>query len=148
MSGRSRSSEIEDGEVSTTNLNNLYNTHRPALCLSLSDLLTLPGWGPSSGPFKEVFDPLNLAAGATVTDVRRWRESEITHGRVSMLAALGFVVGEQLQDYQLFYNFDGGIEGPAIKQFSQVSQGFWEPLLIAIGLAESYRVSLGEQAKS
>lgn len=33
--------------------------------------------------------------------------------------------------------------GPAIYQFQQVRQGFWEPLLIAIGLAESYRVSLG-----
>lgn len=33
--------------------------------------------------------------------------------------------------------------GPAITQFQQVAQGFWEPLLICIGLAESYRVSLG-----
>jgi hypothetical protein len=52
-------------------------------------------------------------------------------------------VGEQLEDFPLFYNFDGKIQGPAITHFSQVSQGFWEPLLIAIGPAESYRVSLG-----
>ena len=32
--------------------------------------------------------------------------------------------------------------GPAIYQFQQVRQGFWEPLLICIGLAETYRVSL------
>lgn len=33
--------------------------------------------------------------------------------------------------------------GPAIYQFQQVRQGFWEPLLVVIGLAESYRVSVG-----
>jgi hypothetical protein len=106
-------------------------------------LETLPGCGEESGPFKGVWDPLSLSAGATLTDVRRWRESELTHGRVAMLAALGFIVGEQLQDFPLFYNFDGKIQGQAIDQFAQVQQGFWEPLLIAIGLAETYRVSLG-----
>ena len=63
--------------------------------------------------------------------------------RCSQLAAIGFIVGEQLQDFSLFFNFDGGITGQAINQFSQVKQGFWEPLLIAIGLAESYRTSIG-----
>ncbi|KAG1678527.1 hypothetical protein FOA52_014561 [Chlamydomonas sp. UWO 241] len=106
-------------------------------------LETLPGCGEESGPFKGVWDPLSLSAGATLTDVRRWRESELTHGRVAMLAALGFITGEQLQDFPLFYNFDGEIEGQAINQFQQVKQGFWEPLLIAIGLAETYRVSVG-----
>ena len=47
-----------------------------------SDLLTLPGWG---GPFDGPWDPLGLSAGATVNDVRRWRESEVTHGRVAMV---------------------------------------------------------------
>lgn len=90
-----------------------------------------------------MWDPLNLSATATLSDVRRWRESEITHGRVAMLAALGFIVGEQLEDFPLFFNFDGHITGQAIHQFDQVQQGFWEPLLIAIGLAESYRVNVG-----
>jgi light-harvesting complex I chlorophyll a/b binding protein 1 len=43
----------------------------------------------------------------------------------------------------MFLNFDGTITGPAINQFQQVRQGFLEPLLIAIGLAESYRVGKG-----
>jgi len=108
-----------------------------------TDLATLPGQGTTSGPFAGVWDPIGLSTTATVSDVRRWRESEVTHGRVAMLAALGFIVGEQLEDFPLFFNFDGKITGQAINQFSQVQQGFWEPLLIAIGLAESYRVSLG-----
>lgn len=103
-------------------------------------LKTLPG---VSQPFPDVFDPANLSATASVKDLRRWRESEIVHGRVSMLAALGFIVGENVEDSQVLMNIDGDITGPAINHFQQVRQGFWEPLLIAIGLAESYRVSVG-----
>jgi len=104
---------------------------------------TLPG---ISQPFPDMFDPLNFTKGARVKDVRRWRESELVHGRVAMLAALGFIVGEQLEDFPAFYNADGHIQGPAIYQFQQVeARGaiFWEPLILAIGLAESYRVALG-----
>ncbi|KAG2445489.1 hypothetical protein HXX76_000105 [Chlamydomonas incerta] len=100
----------------------------------------LPG---VTAPFEGVFDPAGFLATASIKDVRRWRESEITHGRVAMLAALGFIVGEQLQDFPLFFNFDGRVSGPAIYHFQQIGQGFWEPLLIAIGVAESYRVAVG-----
>ncbi|KAK9819365.1 hypothetical protein WJX81_003558 [Elliptochloris bilobata] len=101
---------------------------------------TLPG---VSQPFPNIFDPANLLANATsIQEVRRWRESEITHGRVAMLAALGFVVGEQVEDFPLFPH----VVGPAINHFQQVeAKGaiFWEPLVFAIGLAEAYRVGLG-----
>ena len=43
--------------------------------------------------------------------MKRWREAELTHGRVCMLAAVGFVVGENLEDIPLFFNFDGAITG-------------------------------------
>lgn len=101
---------------------------------------TLPG---ISEPFPNLFDPANLLSTATSpAEVKRWRESEITHGRVAMLAAVGFIVGEQLEDFPLFPH----VVGPAITQFQQVeAKGaiFWEPLVLAIGLAEAYRVSAG-----
>merc|ERR1712072_141543 len=104
-------------------------------------LRTLPG---ISAPFdKDFFDPLGLHKSASISDVRRWREAELTHGRVAMLAALGFVVGEQLEDSSSFLNFDGNITGPAIGHYQQLGQGFWEPLLLAIGICESYRVAVG-----
>lgn len=67
-------------------------------------------------PFPNIFDPVDLLARAAssprpIKELKRWRESEITHGRVAMLASLGFIVQEQLQDYSLFYNFDGQISG-------------------------------------
>jgi len=100
-------------------------------------------------PFPNIFDPLNFlgSAGSSnnpIRDVRRWRESELTHGRVCMLAAVGFVVQEQLIDTNIRpFPF---VKGPAINHFQQVeSQGaiFWVPLLLAIGIAESYRVAVG-----
>ena len=108
-----------------------------------TDAKTLPG---VSAPFPDVFDPANFLATARVKDVRRWRESELTHGRVAMLAALGFVVQEQLEDFPILFNADGHIDGPAIYQFQKVeARGavFWEPLVLAIGLLEAYRVGLG-----
>lgn len=109
---------------------------------------TLPG---VSDPFPNIFDPANLllrAASSTrpIRELRRWRESEIVHGRVAMLASVGFIVGEQLEDFPTLYNFDGHITGPAIYHFQQVeARGaiFWLPLVFVIGLLESYRVGLG-----
>lgn len=100
-------------------------------------------------PFPNIFDPLNFlgSAGSSnnpIRDLRRWRESEVTHGRVCMLAALGFVAQEQLINTNIRpFPF---VKGPAINHFQQVeSQGaiFWVPLLLAIGIAESYRVAIG-----
>jgi hypothetical protein len=109
---------------------------------------TLPG---VTLPFPNIFDPADLLARAAssprpIRELRRWRESEIVHGRVAMLATLGFLVQENLEDYPILYNVDGHITGPAIYHFQQVeARGavFWLPLVFAIGLAESYRVGLG-----
>lgn len=56
-------------------------------------------------PFPNIFDPLNFLGSAgssnsAIRDVRRWRESEVTHGRVCMLAALGIIVQEQLLEFK------------------------------------------------
>eukprot|EP00798_Chlamydomonas_sp_ICE-L_P003767 gene3767-13830_t len=111
---------------------------------TVSYLKTLPG---ISAPFPNVFDPAGLVDDTVpIIEVRRWRESELVHCRVAMLAAVGFLVGEQVEDIPAFINFEGDITGPAINQFQQIRQGFWEPLLIAIGLAETYRVSVGWSA--
>ena len=45
-------------------------------------------------PFKNGFDPLGLSKRKTFDDLKRYREAELTHGRVCMLAAVGILVGE------------------------------------------------------
>ena len=62
-----------------------------------------------------MFDPAGFTRTAKPSDIKRWRESELTHGRVAMLAALGFVVGEQLEDFQ----GEGALEGPRRQPCSQ-----------------------------
>ena len=42
----------------------------------------------------QVFDPLSLSDGAAPGDIKKWREAEIKHGRVAMLASLGVIVAE------------------------------------------------------
>lgn len=64
-----------------------------------------------TAPFPDVFDPAGFTNNVKLTDLKRWRESEVTHGRVAMLAALGFIVGEQLEDFPAFVNYDGHITG-------------------------------------
>jgi light-harvesting complex I chlorophyll a/b binding protein 1 len=107
-------------------------------------VMTMPGRGPT--PEGNVFDPINMISKCrNINEMKRWRESELIHSRVAMLAALGFVVGEQLEDFPAFLNFDGGIAGvPAIYQFQAVEltrPWFWETLVVAIGLVESFRVA-------
>jgi hypothetical protein len=62
-----------------------------------------------------LFDPLGFADGQSVAEIKRLRESEIIHGRVAMLAALGFLVGES----GFTPLFDGEIRGlPASRRLS------------------------------
>merc|ERR1719355_445542 len=63
------------------------------------------------------FDPLNLLDGVSASEVLRRREAELTHGRVSMLASLGFLVQESY--HPLFRLGDKDI-GPAIRHLDEV----------------------------
>lgn len=52
-----------------------------------------------------------MSAQTTPEEVKRYREAELTHGRVSMLAALGFLAGEAVENIPLFMNWEGNISG-------------------------------------
>merc|ERR1719169_331906 len=60
------------------------------------------------------FDPANLLEGVSKNEVMRWREAELTHGRVGMLASAGFLVQE------FFHPLFSGDNGPAIDQIPQL----------------------------
>lgn len=87
------------------------------------------------------FDPWGLADKADEKTLKRYREAEITHGRVSMLAVVGFLVGERVAGSTVL--FDGKINGPAIDHFLQLDKGFWATVGIGILLAEKYRAMRG-----
>merc|ERR1712127_1139887 len=87
------------------------------------------------------FDPLGLAEKATDATLARYREAELAHGRVAMLAVIGFLVGEKVEGSSFL--FDAQISGPAITHITQVPDGFWPVIIAFIGAAEASRAELG-----
>jgi hypothetical protein len=87
------------------------------------------------------FDPLGFAEKADANTLKRYREAELTHGRVAMLAAVGFLVGEKVEGSSFL--FDASIKGPAITHLTQVPVIFWGVLAIAIGASEIKRAEIG-----
>ena len=55
-----------------------------------ADLAAMPGQLAPLG----FFDPVGFTKDKSVSELKRFREAEVTHGRVAMLASLGFLVGE------------------------------------------------------
>merc|ERR1712032_976725 len=98
---------------------------------------TMPGALAPAG----FFDPLGFATNADEQTLKKYREAEITHGRVAMLAVIGFLVGEAVEGSSFL--FDAQISGPAITHFTQVPGG-WDALIVTmIGAAEAQRAQIG-----
>merc|ERR1719460_1017892 len=83
------------------------------------------------------WDPANLLDGVSKGEVYRFREAEITHGRVGMLASLGFLVQEK---FHPLFTADGG---PAIEQIPKLPPALWVAMTIGIGACEALRIQKG-----
>ena len=115
--------------------------------------LPLNGWEPDSSKFAyglpgtldpvPDFDPAGLSADVSLDDIKLWREAEVTHGRISMLAVVGFLTQENF--HFLFVEPDKDI-GPAIRHLDEVravNPWFFEVLTFTIALAEARRSTVG-----
>lgn len=65
------------------------------------------------------FDPLGLSTGKDITTLRQYREAEIKHGRICMLASVGLLTQEIVKNPL-------GIEGPAIHHLDLIDVPFPE----------------------
>merc|ERR1719451_286070 len=83
------------------------------------------------------WDPANFLEGKSDLEVFRYRECELTHGRVGMLASLGFIVQEK------FHPLFSGDGGPAIDQIPQLPVWLWAVMAGGIGAAEFARINIG-----
>merc|ERR1719380_532150 len=95
---------------------------------------SLPG---VTGPLG-FFDPLGFCSADDATEgkIKFYREVELKHGRVGMLAALGFLVGENFHPL-----FGGDIDVPAYLAFQQTPlQTFWPAVVFAIAIPEIFSV--------
>ena len=82
------------------------------------------------------FDPLGFSTDASESKVLFYREVELKHGRVAMLAALGFLVGEQFHPL-----FGGEIDVPSYIAFQQTPlQTFWPVVTVPIAILEVFSV--------
>ena len=94
-------------------------------------------------PFPEGLDAFGFFNGIEASEAQRYADVEITHGRISMLAALGFLVGEQVEGSAFL--FDSQVTGPAIDHFQQVPATFWGLLGAFIFVIECNRVQTAWQ---
>merc|ERR1711861_23314 len=91
---------------------------------------------PGSGNILGEFDPAGFLDGKDKLEVYRLREAELAHGRVSMLASLGFIVQER------FHPLFSGVGGPAIDQIPQLPVWLWVVMTGGIGAAEAARINI------
>jgi hypothetical protein len=94
-------------------------------------------------PFEEGVDVFGFFNGIDQSEAQRYADVEVTHGRVAMLAALGFLVGEQVEGSSFL--FDADVTGPAVNHFQQVPAVFWGAIGAAIFTAEAQRVQFAWQ---
>jgi len=112
------------------------------------------GWIPDSSKFAyglpgslspvENFDPLGFANDCDLDTLRRYREAETTHGRVAMLAVIGFLVQEA--GFHPLFNQASKDIGPAIRHLDEVraeAPFFFELIALLIGAAEVNRALAG-----
>merc|ERR1712224_1131283 len=80
------------------------------------------------------FDPVGLSADVDEGKLLFYREAELKHGRVCMLATLGFLVGERYHPW-----FGGDIDVPSVFTFGPGKitnlNTFW--LVVAMGAIEA-----------
>ena len=116
---------------------------------TLATQATLNGWTPDESQFAYGlpgaldpvgnFDPAGFTERASLEEMKMYREAEVTHGRVAMLATVGFIAQERA--HFLFVEPDKDI-GPAIRHLDEVravNPVFFEGLTFTIALAELYR---------
>jgi Chlorophyll A-B binding protein len=108
-----------------------------------------PAWNPKnepgvSGPFG-FFDPISLCP-ENAKDFSKFRESELKHGRIAMVAFLGFLFAESGLNF-----FGSEITGPAIYQYQQAETFFnaWSFNVVGFCLAvEGYNIVNGWDSPS
>merc|ERR1712127_32251 len=99
----------------------------------------LPCYGLPGAPYS-FMDPLNITKNRSLNTVKRLREAEVMHGRVAMMATIGYLIGESTPTIAYGTDVHHTI---ANNQLAEVSTGLLLPLFLAINFAEAYRASKG-----
>ena len=117
---------------------------------------SLNGWTPDANAFAyglpgsldpvPEFDPLGFAADADLDKIKQYREAELQHGRVAMLAVIGFLVTEEPIEFHPLFEAANKDIGPSIRHLDEVravAPIFFELLAVVIGALELNRALVG-----
>lgn len=85
------------------------------------------------------FDPLGFTKGKELKEVKRIREAEVMHGRVAMMATVGFLVGENTPT--ISYGFNHPTIG--INQLAEAPGTVLFSFFLAINICEALRANKG-----
>lgn len=120
---------------------------------------SLNGWVPDESEFAwglpgsldpaPEFDPLGFAENIDLNQIKKYREAELQHGRVAMLAAIGLLVTEEPIEFHPLFEASNKDIGPAIRHLDEVravSPFFFELLGLIIGSLELNRALVGWKA--
>merc|ERR1712085_11736 len=86
------------------------------------------------------FDPVGFSKDADLGTVKRLREAEIMHGRVSMMATVGYLIGESTPTIAYGSSIPHTI---ANDQLPEISGFILFPFFLAINIAEAARANIG-----
>ena len=101
----------------------------------------LPCYGlPGSSAPLGFFDPLGFTKNVDLNGVKRIREAEIMHGRVAMMATIGYLIGESTPTITYGMDVHHTI---ANNQLPEVPGTVLFPFFLAINIAEAWRASAG-----
>lgn len=110
---------------------------------------TLNGWTPEAdkpcyglpGAISPLgyFDPLGMCVDTSLNEVKRFREAEIMHGRVAMMAVLGYLIAENTPT--IAYGFEHTTI--ANNMIPEVGLGVMFPFFLAINICEAVRATTG-----
>ncbi|CAM9411589.1 unnamed protein product [Scytosiphon promiscuus] len=91
---------------------------------------SLPGAPFGMAAEGKYFDPAGLATKQDPATIKKWREAELKHGRVAMLAAMGILVSEIFHPFFMAPAFIG----PAIEHAQQIATVYPLFWVFSVGL--------------
>lgn len=86
------------------------------------------------------FDPLGFSKNMELDGVKRLREAEVMHGRVAMMATIGYLIGESTPTITYGMDVHHTI---ANNQIPEVPGTVLFPFFLAINIAEATRAAIG-----
>jgi len=86
------------------------------------------------------FDPLGFTKGKELMGVKRFREAEIMHGRVAMMATIGYIIGESTPTIAYGMDIHHTI---ANNQIPEIPGTALFPFFLFINISEALRSNIG-----